>query len=66
MKKILLVLTALFLLLLVAGPVQAKENSVVGKKYSENNNKLLQWLFYRSNLYNNRIKMAQEEISIKK
>lgn len=29
MKKILLVLTALFLLLLVAGPVQAKENSVV-------------------------------------
>ncbi len=32
------------------------------RSYTENNNKLISFLFYRGNPYNNRIKMAQTEI----
>ncbi len=36
-----------------------------GKSYTENRNKLLQFLFYRGNPYANRIKMAEKEIEEK-
>ncbi len=46
------------------GMIEATNNfrNYHGQKYTENDNKLLQWLFYRSNPYDNRIKMAKEEI----
>jgi len=31
-------------------------------KYSQNSNPIVQWLFYRGNPYENRIKIAKEEI----
>ena len=37
--------------------------SFYGNKYSVNKNKFLQFLFYRANPYNNRIKIANAEIS---
>jgi len=37
-----------------------------GKKYTENKNKLIQFLFYRGNPYDNRIKMAETEIETRK
>jgi Zn-dependent protease with chaperone function len=33
-----------------------------GKKYSQNQNSVIQFLFYRADPYDNRIKMAREEI----
>lgn len=40
-----------------------KFKSYYGPKYSQNTNTLIQWLFYRGNPYDNRIKMAEEEIN---
>lgn len=50
------------------GMIQAtdKFRNFHGKKYSENKNKLLQFLFYRGNPYDSRIKMAEKEIEIRK
>lgn len=36
-----------------------------GKKYTQVNNKLIKFLFYRSNPYENRIKMAEKEIKFR-
>lgn len=46
------------------GMIEATNNfrNYHGKRYTENNNKILQFLFYRSNPYENRIKMAEEQI----
>lgn len=40
--------------------------SYFGKKYTLDDNKIRQFLFYRGNLYDNRIKMAGEEIERRK
>lgn len=40
-----------------------KFKSYYGPKYSQNTNPVIQWLFYRANPYDNRIKMAEAEIS---
>lgn len=40
-----------------------KFRSYYGPRYSENSNQIIQWLFYRGNSYDNRIKMAEEEIT---
>jgi Zn-dependent protease with chaperone function len=34
-----------------------------GKSLTQTDNKILQWMFYRGNPYDNRIKMAKDEIS---
>lgn len=46
------------------GMIEATNNfrNYHGKRYTENENKLLEFLFYRSNPYDNRIKMAEEQI----
>ncbi len=43
-----------------------KFRSFYGPKYSENNNKLIQFLFYRGNPYDNRILIAEKEIKERK
>jgi Zn-dependent protease with chaperone function len=50
------------------GMIKATENfkSYYGRKYSENKNKYVQSLFYRSNPYSNRIKMAENDIERRK
>ncbi len=40
-----------------------KFRSYHGKKFTQNSNPILQWLFYRGNPYDNRIKMAQEKLN---
>lgn len=44
------------------GMIEATNNfrNYHGKRYTENDNKLIQFLFYRSNPYDNRIKIAKE------
>ena len=50
------------------GMIQAtgKFRGFYGKSYTENNNKVIQFMFYRGNPYDNRIKMAQAEIERRK
>ena len=50
------------------GMIQAtnKFRGFYGKSYTENNNKVIQFMFYRGNPYDNRIKMAQAEIEKRK
>jgi len=50
------------------GMIQAtnKFRSFHGKKYSENKNKIIQFLLYRANPYANRVEMANEEIKKRK
>lgn len=47
------------------GMIQAtnKFRNYHGQKYTENNNKIIQFMFYRGNPYDNRIVMAKEEIA---
>jgi Zn-dependent protease with chaperone function len=47
------------------GMIEATKNfrGYYGMNFTENKNSLVQWLFYRSNPYDNRIKMAEKEIN---
>lgn len=47
------------------GMIQAtnKFRNYHGQKYTENNNKIIQFMFYRGNPYDNKIVMAKEEIA---
>jgi Zn-dependent protease with chaperone function len=47
------------------GMIEATENfkTYYGMNFTENHNPILQWLFYRSNPFENRIEMAEREIN---
>lgn len=46
------------------GMIEATNNfrNYHGKRYTQNDNKILEFLFYRSNPYDNRIKIAEQEL----